>query len=147
MQDKWDKKWDEVSAQQRREQEVLEEMEENYRAKQRSFEERYNRLEGYRQELQYAIDGHYEETIVMLRQHSDNPNFEEARQNLVHLTEMAVQINQDEFSRHYQKLIDETDELEQNYRKKHREQEDKVEALHWELVKIDLAEKEEKGRK
>lgn len=56
MQDKWSKKWDEVSAQQRQEQAVLEEMEENYRAKQRSFEERYNRLEDYRQQLQYGID-------------------------------------------------------------------------------------------
>ena len=40
MQDKWDKKWDEVSAQQRREQEVLEAIEENYRATQRSIEQR-----------------------------------------------------------------------------------------------------------
>ncbi|EHJ53039.1 hypothetical protein [Streptococcus macacae] len=147
MQNKWDEKWDEVSAQQRREQEILEEMEDNYRAKQRSFEERYNHLEEYRQQLQYGIDEHYEETMAMLHQHSDNPYFEEAYQGLVDLTEMAIQMNQDAFFMHQQKLIDEEDAFEQNYRKKHEEQEDKVEALRWELIKIDLAEKEERGRK
>ena len=145
MPDKWSKKWDEVSAQQRQEQAVLEEMEENYRAKQRSCEERYNRLEDYRQQLQYGIDAHYEESLAMLRQHSDNPNVEEAHQNLDHLTEMAIQINQDEFSTYHQKLVDEEEAFEQNYKKEHREQEEKVDALYWELVKIDQAEKEEKG--
>lgn len=144
MKDKWAEKWDEVSAKQWHERMILEEMEDSYYAKKRSFEERYNRLDDFRLLLQNGIEQNYEGSLAMLQGIGDNPHFEEARQNLINMTEQAVQYNQDQFVYHRDKLEIEEEAFEQAYRKAHSEQEDKIDALHWELVKIDLAEQEEK---
>lgn len=128
-------KWEEIQRKLVSEREKLFDLEEDYRKKKRKLEAQVQAVEGFHMELNHHLDERYQ-TIV-----SDFPRLAGATEEMLEAAKETLRryhiANDSEFTFQRQRLDDQFEELEKDFKKAYRKQEEKVEAYQRELRDCD----------
>lgn len=136
-------KWDEIQARIYHEQVALEDMEDDFRREQKKFEEQTNHLD----ETRYVLQNHFEQIYEIVSsdfrkmENADEDNYRQA----VEIINQFLIVNDEQFRRKVSIVQDQFFDLEDEYKKRHYQQEEKVESLYRELRRA--YDEEQEGRR
>lgn len=138
-------KWDETYAEIKRENRRLETIEDAYRKGKKKLEEEYNGLSDFRQRLQVKLEEtQYAAIDDISRMAVDDSTYINQVDQIIQTYFTA---NEDIYRDRLRDLEEREDDLDSQFKKDFRQQEDKIEALYAELRKIDQEEQDKKRGK